>query len=171
MSCLTEGPGKHCVREITVHVTVGQHANMGFYQPLLAFSRSCASGQRKSHDFSLIFPIFYSLLSILKATLRFKETNSLRAISFQNVIGVLEKKKKRQQSFLQGRPHSSSVMCCKPRLGTQAYPIMCLGIPLALETHLSSGNKFYCLIMLCVNKHSLIFISAMALLWFPSHLE
>lgn len=37
-----------------------------------------------------------------------------------------KKKKKRQQSFLQGRPHSSSsVMCCKPRLGTHRHILSC----------------------------------------------
>lgn len=116
------------IRKITIHVTVGQHGHMGSYQPFLAFSRSCASkAQKKSHDFSLIFPTFYSLLSILKATVRLQETNSLKATSFQKVIGVL--KKKRQQSFLQGRPHSSySLMCCKPRLGTHRHIPSCAWI-------------------------------------------
>lgn len=53
----------------------------------------CFKGTKKSHDFSLIFPTFYSLLSILKATARLQETNSLKATSFQKVIGVLKKKK------------------------------------------------------------------------------
>lgn len=45
--------------------------------------------------FSLIFPTFYSLLSILKVTVKFQETNSLRAISLQTITGDPEGGKKK----------------------------------------------------------------------------
>lgn len=54
----------------------------GFLQ-IMCFKGTEKKNSHDCHDFSLIFPTFYSLLSILKATARLQETNSLKAISFQ----------------------------------------------------------------------------------------
>lgn len=147
---------------------------MGSYQPFLAFSRSCATKAEKKK--TCIFPrISYILFPFIhfKSHCQTLGNKQFKSHLLPNNNWCSGRGKKNSKCLSCRADHRVVLHSCyKPRLGTlQPYPIMCSDIPLALETHLSSGNEFYSPIILCMNKHSLIVISAMALLWFPSHLD
>lgn len=88
--------------------------------------------QRHTQKKSLIFPcisyIFFPFIHF-KSHCQTPGSKQFQSHLLPKCNWCSQKKKKRQQSFLQGRPHSSySLMRCKPRLGAHRHKPSCAWI-------------------------------------------